>query len=560
MAKKYYTYLLIAALIFVLAACTSDSNVEVSDEEGNTEEPAPGGDLVASYATDVSSLDPAGQNDLPSDQRRNVIYEGLLYLNDDLEPEPRLAETYEQTDETTWEFHLREGVKFHDGTEFTAEAVKANIERIVDPAVASSRANIFEMIEEVNVIDDYTVEIITEYPFAALPNYLAHDAGGMVSKAVIDEDYQNAIDEAGLDMTLDEFYSLRENGGEAYEEAAEEAGSHTGTVVEQNPVGTGYMKFQSRSPGENVVVERFDDYWDTPAKLDTITFKVVAEDASRIAELETGQSHFIQGFDNAQWDRIENHPEMETHPVYNLSNEYVGMNTQEGPLEDKRVRQAIGHMVDKETIMDGIYYGIGRTMKGALQEEILGYNENLEDLQYDPERAKDLLEEAGYGDGFDLTIMTNDSPERVDLAIYLQEELKEVGINLNIEQLEWGAYLEAVSNGEHDLFLLGWPNPVGDPDQGIWPLFHSSMQGAGGNRTFFDNEEVDELLEQGRRELDDNKREAIYQEIDEILVEEQPAVFIRQAQSANAARAEVEGLYISHFNKPDFRNVTINEQ
>src|SRR5699024_8626302 len=149
LAKKYYTYLLIAALIFVLVACTSDSNVEVSDEEGNTEEPAPGGDLVASYATDVSSLDPAGQNDLPSDQRRNVIYEGLLYLNDDLEPEPRLAETYEQTDETTWEFHLREGVKFHDGTEFTAEAVKANIERIVDPAVASSRANIFEMIEEV---------------------------------------------------------------------------------------------------------------------------------------------------------------------------------------------------------------------------------------------------------------------------------------------------------------------------------------------------------------------------------------------------------------------------
>ena len=560
MKRKYYIYLLMAALMIIMAACTSDSDVEVTDEEGNTEETNTGGDLVASYATDVSSLDPAGQNDLPSDQRRNVIYEGLLYLNDELEPEPRLAEDYEQTDETTWVFNLREGVQFHDGTEFNAEAVKANIERIVDPAVASSRANIFEMIEEINVVDEYTVEIITEYPFAALPNYLAHDAGGMVSKAVIDEDYQNALDEAELDMTLDEFYEQRAAGGAEYEETADEVGRATGTIVEQKPVGTGYMQFQSRSPGENVVVERFDDYWDEPAKLDTITFKVVAEDASRIAELESGQSHFIQGFDNAQWERIENHPEMETHPVYNLSNEYVGMNTQKGPLEDKRVRQAIGHMVDKDTIMEGIYYGVGRTMKGALQEEILGYNEDLEDLEYNPERATELLEEAGYGDGFDLTIMTNDTPERVDLAIYLQEELKTVGINLNIEQLEWGAYLEAVSNGEHDLFILGWPNPVGDPDQGIWPLFHSSMQGAAGNRSFFDNAEVDELLEQGRRELDDTKREEIYQEIDRILVEEQPAVFIRQSQSANAARTEVEGLYISHFNKPDFRNVTINEQ
>ena len=560
MAKKYFTYLLMAAMIMVLAACTDDSDVEVADEEGNTGETSSGGDLVASYATDVSSLDPAGQNDLPSDQRRNVIYEGLLYLNDELEPEPRLATDYEQTDDTTWVFNLREGVEFHDGTEFTAEAVKANIERVVDPAVASSRANIFEMIEEVNVIDDYTVEIVTEYPFAPLPKYLAHDAGGMVSKAVIDEDYQNAIDEAELGITLDEFYAQRQSGGEEYAETADAVGRATGTIVEQKPVGTGYMKFQSRSPGEKVVVERFDNYWDEPAKLDTVTFKVVAEDASRIAELESGQSHFIQGFDNGQWERIENHPEMETHPVYNLSNEYVGMNTEKGPLKDKRVRQAIGHMVDKETIMEGIYYGVGRTMKGALQEEILGYNENLEDLEYNPERAKEQLEEAGYGDGFELNIMTNDTPERVDLAIYLQEEFKEAGITLNIEQLEWGAYLEAVSNGEHDLFILGWPNPVGDPDQGIWPLFHSSMKGAPGNRSFFDNAEVDKLLEEGRRELDEEKRKEIYQEIDKILVEEQPAVFIRQSQSANAVRTEVDGLYINHFNKPDFRNVTINEQ
>lgn len=543
--------------LLMLAACTDDSEVM---EEENAASDSSGGDLVASYASDASSLDPAGQNDLPSDQRRNVIYEGLFYLDEDLNPQPRLATDYEQTDDTTWVFNLREGVKFHDGTDFNADAVKASFERIMDPAVASARANIFEMISEINVIDDYTIEIVTEYPFAPFLNYLAHDGAGIVSKEVIDEDYQNAIDQSDQDISLDEFYELREAGGEEYEAVAQAVGNNTGAIIEQKPIGTGYMQFQSRTPGEEIVVERFDDYWDEPAKLDTVTFKVVVEDASRIAELESGQSHFIQGFDNGQWERIENHPEMETYPVYNLSNEYIGMNTQEGPLEDKRVRQAIAHMVDKEEIMEGIYFGVGREMKGAIQQELLGYNENLEDLDYDPERAKELLSEAGYEDGFDLTVMTNDSPERVDLAVLMQEKLKEIGIDLEIEQLEWGAYLEAVSNGEHDLFILGWPNPVGDPDQSFWPLVHSSMQGASGNRSFYENEEVDSLLEQGRQELDEGKREEIYQRVDEILIEDQPFVSIRQAQSANAARTEVQGLEINNFNKPDFRNVTLESE
>lgn len=556
---KYLKYLPLAIISLVLGACTSDANVEVSDENGETN--TSGGDFIAAYASDTSSLDPAGQNDLPSDQRRDVLYEGLFDLDEDLNPEMTLAENYEQVNDTTWTFNLRDDVKFHDGTDFNAEAFKASIERIVDPAVASSRANIFEMISEINVIDDYTVEVVTEYPFAALPNYLAHDAGGIVSKAVIDEDYQNAIEEAGLDMTAEEYYELREAGGEEFEKAADAIGTSTGAIIEQKPVGTGYMKFQSRTPGESVVVERFDDYWQEPAKIDTLTFKVVTEANARIAELETGQSHFIYGIENAQWDRLASNPDINMDDdVYNISNEYIGMNTEKGALQDKRVRQAIGHMVDKDAIMEGVYYNQGRTMKGALQPEVLGYNEDLEDLAYNPERAKELMKEAGYEDGLDLKIMTNDVPERIDIAILLQEQLKDIGINLSVEQLEWGTYLEAISNGEHDLFILGWPNSVGDPDQGLWPLFHSSMKGSGGNRAFFDNEEVDALLEEGRQESNEEKRAEIYQEIDKILVEEQPSIFIRQAASAHASRAEVGNLDPGHLGKPDFRTVTLEEQ
>lgn len=552
--KLFKISIFILGLVF-LSACTDDSAISSETEASEGEE---GGDLVVSYPSDAGSLDPAGVNDMASDQRRQVIYEGLISLDYNLEPEGLLAEDFKQVDDTTWHFTLKEGVKFHDGSSLTADAVKASIDRIKDPAMASSRAYIFDMIDEVNVIDDYTVEIKTGDTFAPLLSYLSHDGAGIISKQVIDEDYQNALNEAEIDMSLEEFYALREEGGEKYTDIAKKVSEYTGTIVEEKPTGTGYMKFQSRSPGEKVVVERFDEYWDGPVNLDTVTFKIVTEDASRIAELESGQSQLIQGFDVGQVERLESNPNINVLPVYNISTEFVGMNTQKGPLKDKRVRQAIGHLIDKDSIMEGIYLNMGRTMKGAIQEEVLGYDENLEDLEYNPSKAKALLKEAGYEDGFDLKLLTNDVPDRVDIAVYLQEELKTVDINIEIEQLEWGTYLEAVSSGEQDLFILGWPNTVGDPDQGLWPILHSSMLGNGGNRFFFENEAVDQLLEEGRRELDSNKRAEIYQEINEILVEEQPAVFVKQAEYPNAMTANVHGLEIDQFGHPDFRKVTLD--
>lgn len=552
--KLFKISIFILGLVF-LSACTDDSAISSETEASEGEE---GGDLVVSYPSDAGSLDPAGVNDMASDQRRQVIYEGLISLDYNLEPEGLLAEDFKQVDDTTWHFTLKEGVKFHDGSSLTADAVKASIDRIKDPAMASSRAYIFDMIDEVNVIDDYTVEIKTGDTFAPLLSYLSHDGAGIISKQVIDEDYQNALNEAEIDMSLEEFYALREEGGEKYTDIAKKVSEYTGTIVEEKPTGTGYMKFQSRSPGEKVVVERFDEYWDGHVNLDTVTFKVVTEDASRIAELESGQSQLIQGFDVGQVERLESNPNINVLPVYNISTEFVGMNTQKGPLKDKRVRQAIGHLVDKDSIMEGIYLNMGRTMKGAIQEEVLGYDENLEDLEYNPSKAKALLKEAGYEDGFDLKLLTNDVPDRVDIAVYLQEKLKTVGINIEIEQLEWGTYLEAVSSGEQDLFILGWPNTVGDPDQGLWPILHSSMLGNGGNRFFFENEVVDQLLEEGRSELDSSKRAEIYQEINEILVEEQPAVFVKQAEYPNAMTANVHGLEIDQFGHPDFRKVTLD--
>ncbi|GAB3066255.1 glutathione ABC transporter substrate-binding protein [Salinicoccus sesuvii] len=537
----------------VLAGCTDDGDVG-SETESQSQS---GGDFILSTNSDLVSLDPHGSSDLPSDKVRNTIYEGLVTQNAELEIEPLLAEEWEQVDDETWLFTLREDVSFHDGSPFNAEVVKANFDRIVDPGIASPRVNLFEMIESVEILDEYQVEITTEYPFAPLLNHLTNDGGGMISKRVIDEDYSNALEEADIDITVEDFYSLRETDIERYNEISDDISEYLHTIVEQKPIGTGYLQLETRNPGESTTLSRFDDYWGTPAKLDTVTYKVVAESGSQLAELETGTSHMISGFDSSSIERIEDNPETHMFTFHSISMEYVGFNTSKEPLDDKRVRQAITHIFDKEEVLEGIYNGTGRALNGPLQPEVLGYDDTIEVLEYDVDRAKALMEEAGYEDGFEVSIITNDAPERIDVAIYLQEALATLNIEATVEQIEWGAYLERASTGDHDIFLLGLPNTTGDPDQGLWPLYHSSMIGSQGNRFFFENDELDGLLEAGRQESDIEAREQIYQEAQRMLIEEAPSIFMRQAESTNAYRDEVEGLTIDRYNKPDFRNVTL---
>lgn len=559
--KYIFRLSLLVLFVVVLAACTDDSDVDEEAEGETVDDTAAegGGDLVLSTGNDVVSLDPHSSNDLYSDQVRNTVYEGLVTQDENFEIQPLLAENWEQVDELTWQFTLNEGVTFHDSSGFDAEVVKANLDRVQDPAVASPRLSIFEMIDEVNVIDDYTVEIVTEYPFSPLLSHLTHDGGGMISKEVIDEDYEKALQNSNSDYTVDEYYELREEGSDEFEEIAEEISSDIGTVVDQKPVGTNYAEFESRIPGERTVLKRFEDYWQEPMNLDTITFKIVTETSSRIAELETGDSHVITGFEPNNLERIEDNPETEPYTLYNIAMEFIGFNTQKEPLDDVRVRQAISHVVDREEIIDGIYSGTGKIPKGPIVEGLTGHDEEVENLEYDLEEAERLMAEAGYEDGFDISIITNDASERVDAAIYLQEALKQINVTATVDQMEWGAYLEEASTGDHDIFLLGWPNATGDPDQSLWPLFHSSMAGAQGNRTFYENPEVDELLEAGRQESDEEKRAEIYEEAQEILVEDAPMIYMRQALSMNAHRQEVEDLYISDYNKPDFRDVTLTE-
>lgn len=520
-----------------------------------------GGHVVSVYPEDAVSLDPAGADDLASYQRIYVIYDTLFHLNIRLEPEEMLASDYKQTNDTTWQIDLRNDVVFHDGTELNAEAVKASFDRLLDPAMDSPGAGNFDVIESVKVIDDYTVEFVTEHPVESLPHYLTHVSGAILSNELIEEDYQNALDEAGLNMTVEEYYEVRELDDESFEETAEEIKGYLGDIAEQNPVGTSYMTFKSWEPGEKIITEKNYDYWGSRLPINSMEFKVIPDEDERFIDYTVGNSQLIHGYDLKNWSLIDISEDVNLYLNEVLSFEYIGFNTQKEYLNEKSVRQAIAYMVDEEKIIEEAYYDIGRRMTGLLREGMTGYDEDFEDFEYDPERAQALMTESGYESGFELTMLISDEvKEHESAAAYLRDELEKINIDLNIEVFESEVYLEALNNGDYDMFIEEWKNPVADPDTGMYPLFHSSNAGSDSNWTFFENEDVDKLLEDGKTETDSDKRAKIYQELEEILMDEQPVISFRRPLSDVSFRTGVYSFNINPNELPQFSGMHITDR
>ncbi len=544
--RSILTSLLAVTLGSVLVANTADAQ-----EEG-------GGDLIIAEMSDLVSLDPHGNNDVPSSNVRANIYDTLTILDENMEVQPHLAVEWEETDENTYSFTLRDDVVFHDGTEFNAEVVRANLLRVTDENFASQRAFLYEMITDIEVVDDYTVEITTEYPFAPLLSHLAHDAGGMLSLDVITEDYNQALE--GTDYDYESYVEALVAGEEFDEDVVAAIGENIGEYAAQNPIGTGPFVLESRSPGDNTVLVRNDDYFDEPALLDSVTFKVVSETASRIAELEGGYSHVIGAVDPISRDRVENHDETYLDETESMSLSYVGFNVEAEYLSDPLVRQAISYAIDREAIIAGIYDGVGTEAIGPLAPAVFGYDENVEGITYDMERAKELMAEAGYEDGFEISLWTNDNPQRVDTAVFMQESLAELNIDVSIEQVEWGAYLERTADGEHDMFILGWSVVTGDADYGMYPLFHSSQVGAPGNRSFIQNDELDELLEAGRQAIDPDERLEHYSAAQDLLVDLAPMVYIHHSNYLTGVRDEVQNFEIDALGIYQLKDVSISAE
>ncbi|KKO54856.1 ABC transporter substrate-binding protein [Paenibacillus sp. DMB20] len=489
---------------------------EPGNKDKDQDKPAEGGakDLVVAWLSDPPSMDPHMSTDQQTSIVTSHIYNTLVMHDKDLVVQPGLAESWKAVDDVTWEFKLRQGVKFTDGSAFNAEAVKANIDRLLDPKVASPRASLVDMVKEVKVIDEFTVQIVTAYPFSPLLAHLAHPGVSIVSPEGIKKDYEKV-----------------------------KAGEKAGAYLAQNPAGSGTFKLDNWNPGQEVKLVKNDDHWGDKAKIDSVTFKVVSEDGTRIAELETGYAHIVEPVSPSSISRVEGLDGTYLNRQASLSLSYIGFNMEKKPFNDVRVRQALSMAINKDEVISGVYEGTGIPAVGPLAPDVFGYDASVKPIENNLDKAKELMKEAGLEKGFSTTIWTNDNPERIKIAEYVQSKLKELNVDVKIEVLEWGAYLAQTAEGKHDMFILGWSTVTADSDYGLYLLFHSANAGEPGNRTFTKDPELDKLLDEGRKESDPEKRKAIYKKAQEKLVELAPMLYIHHQEYLEGVSDKVKGYW-----------------
>ena len=497
--KTSYLVILGLSLLMLLSACGSSTPAKDSRIE-----------IVYAIASDAPSMDPIRSNDSAATDAQSQILEGLTRFNPETSVlEPYLAESYEQIEPSIWEFKLREGIKFSDGADFNADVVAQNLNRLLNIEEASPALFVVEMITEVEVVDAYTVRIHTKFPFAPLTSHLAHRAAFMVSP--------NALDAAGV--------------GEQAE-----------------PIGTGPFVLTEWSRGEHILMERNDTHWGTAAVPDAVRFVIVPEPATRFSMLQTGEAHYVVG-QSADVAVAETISAIDVNVIPTTSLAYVGFNTTKGPLSDPLVRRAISHAVNKDDIIEGIYEGLSSAATGPLSP-LVDLAPSVEGLAYDVDLARELLAQSGHTD-INITIWYNDgNSTRGLVAAYVQSALAEIGITVKVESIEWGAYLNATANGEHDMFILGWTTITGDADYGLYPLFHSAQMGDAGNRFFYSNPEVDTLLETGRTSSDRDVRAAAYLDASKIIVEEAPMMQL-VFQSGIIFTTGIDNVY-TNFNSTPF--------
>ena len=463
--------------------------------------------LTYGQAAEVAGLSPILTNDSASSAAMGQMYETLFTRNPKTnEIEPRLAVSYETPDDLTWVIKLRQGVKFHDGTDFNAAAVKFTFDRLVDPEVAAPRASLLASVASVEVQDDYTLVIKTHTPDGLFLANLTHDNSAIISPAAVKK-YGNLM---------------------------------------KNPVGTGPFKFKNMVSGDSLTMVRFDDYWRGPAKIDEIVFRVIPEAATRVAMLETGEVDFIDSIPPEQLPRLEFNPDIKVVKSPGTPLRYVSVNFDKEPFDNLLVRQAIAHAVNTDDIVSTMD-GLGIKSAGIIGPQVFGYKPEIEKAgyPYDPAKGKELLAEAGFPNGFKTVIWTtNASDNYVRDAQILQAQVKKIGIDAEIKVLDWAAYLTATRNGEQDMFLLGWSNLTQDGGGLAFPNLHSSNAGSS-NRTFYRNAEADRLIDLTMNTTDQEKRLELLHAVNEYLVKDVAWVPLWHQVNVIAMGANIVGLDMS---------------
>ena len=517
-------HLLALAVCGALAACNGE--LDTRTEEGVAAGPPAYGDtFIQASIGDIGGLIPSLTSDQPSHEVGGLIYDGLVKTDKDLNLAPAMAESWTYSrDCLQLTFKLRRDVKWHDGRPFTADDVVFTYQAMINPKTPAPFKEGFLLVKDAEALDPYTVRVRYDKPYA---------------RAV--ETWDTSMLPKHLLQSFAAAGTLRESPQNSW------------------PVGTGPYRFQEWKPGEKVVLVANPDYYEGRPYLSRIVYRVIPSQATIFLELKAKGVDYVSTLTGLQYARQTEYPAFRKayHKYRYPASDYtfLGFNLKDPRFADRRVRQAFAHAINKQELIDGVRLGLAREAAGPIRPGTWAYTEDVKRFEYDPEKAKALLAEAGWkdrdGDGivedpegkpFTLTIRTNQgNDERKKIAEIVQQRLKDIGVQADIQLIEWAAFIkEFVKPRRFEVIVLGLGTGT-DPDQFV--VWHSSQRGPDQmNRTGYANPEVDQLLEAGRRSCVQKDRVHDYHRIQQILAEDLPMIFLYYRDALPVVSSRIRGV------------------
>ncbi|MDO5531575.1 ABC transporter substrate-binding protein [Sutterella sp.] len=449
--------------------------------------------LTAAVPSNFSTLDTFDAMDNLSRAISRSIYEGLYTFDRNLQPVPQLADSYTVSkDGLVYDFKLKEGVKFHDGTEFDAAAVVMNFERGMNPESKLSRRNFFKFVDKVEATGRYSVRFTLKTATAGFIQRLSNGTASMICPSLIKR-------------------------------------ATSKQVTAHEACGTGPYVLKRFTPSDELYAEKFKDYRVKGLpKFDAIRWVAVAENSTRAAMLQTGEAQFISPVPSEQFRQLERDKRLTLISAPSVVTRFLSMNEMKKPFDDVRVRQAINYAINREALVKVAYNGFAEPSTGYMPPQLEGAV-SFGVHPYDPKKARELLKEAGYPNGLTTTLWSGYTDGKTLKTLqFLQQQLAAVGIRVTTKALESGERSQIYSlkdpaQSKHALFLIGWTNSAGEPDWALRPQLDSrSVPPAFINESYYRNPKVDELLDRAIAETDKAKRVALYEEIQRIVNADSP--------------------------------------
>jgi len=494
--KRVLLLLVSCILVFgIMSACTKGNESASNKNDGQTSPtssaspsagsgPDPNATVIVAIRGSVLSIDPANHRDRTTESVLRNLYDPLVILAPDGTIIPKIAESWENPSPTEWIFHIRKGIKFHDGSDLTAKDVKFTFDRILNEnAMAgetSPRKGLMGPVESVDMLDDYTVRFNLSEPWPIMLRMLPH-------QQILPKDYIERV------------------GDPAWRE---------------KPIGSGPYKFVSAKLDERIVLERFDDYFEGAPKIKNLVFDVIPEASSRIAALQAGEVHRITGVSPDLVPLLEKDPNIVVKTSEGTRVTMIEMNVTKPPFDDVRVRRAMNHAINMDLIVNTILGGYATRTNGPMLDSFFAANKDLKPYEYNPEKAKQLLAEAGYPNGFQVVIDTHATFK--DVAEAVASQLRDIGIDASARVWDVGVLRPMLLNGERMMSIDDWGASARDP---FGFLDAKLLTKDRGNYSQYSNPRVDELLKAGMSEMDTAKREQLYYEAQQIIYDDAPWVF-----------------------------------